>query len=86
MVRKASRQDGEARWRWASRGQSEERREDVSKRGGRVTGVGDYAKEFHNIRRLKFSHNAGPGSREGQPGEKKRKKRGEACVALGILG
>lgn len=36
--------------------------------------MGDYAKEFHNIRRLKFSHNAGPGSREGQPPGKKRKK------------
>lgn len=47
--------------------------------------MGDYAKEFHNIRRLKFSHNGGSESRReggGREGEKRRKgkeeeKRGE---------
>lgn len=41
--------------------------------------MGDYAKEFHNIRRLKFSHNGGSESRReggGREGEK-RKKKGE---------
>lgn len=75
MVRKASQRDEEERG--GTRRREKERSHET---GGRPSRVGDYAKEFHNIRRLKFSHNAGPGSREGQPegggGGKEKARRG----------
>jgi len=69
--------------------------------GGEGGGIADYAKDFHNIRRLKFSHNirlrAAARQREKEDGEragprKRRATRGgrsqgrEACVAPGVLG
>lgn len=40
-------------------------------------GMADYAKDFHNIRRLKFSHNIRPYAAARQRGKNKKKKEGQ---------